>query len=174
MTSVIYICWSAQAGLYYHYGIPKYPLPEKLSGIYRHTTMKRDAVLTRGFNDRFYAPHSRYTGVRRQDVEAVPSLTVLADSDNAGVYLVQDEKMHRIFVCGHPEYSRMTLDAEYQRDLRKGIHPAMPHHYYRNDDPEIGPVFQWKAHAYLLFSNWLNYEVYQITPYQLSEIGEDR
>ena len=171
VTSVMYICWAAQAGFYYHYGIQKHALPEKLSGIYRHTTLYRNEALTRGFNDRFYAPHSRYTEVRREDVQAVPELTILAEADDAGVYLVHDKKNHRVFVCGHPEYSRMTLDAEYQRDVNKGIDPNMPIHYYRNDDPEIGPVFQWKAHAYLLFSNWLNYEVYQVTPYCLDAIG---
>lgn len=172
VTSTVHICWAAQAGLYYHYGIEKHPLPKKLSGIYRHTTLFTDEALTRGFNDRFFAPHSRYTGVSREDVLANPALTLLADSDNAGVYLVQDKQARRLFICGHPEYSRMTLDTEYRRDLKKGINPELPVHYYRDDDPAKGPVFQWKAHAYLLFSNWLNYCVYQVTPYAIERIGE--
>ncbi len=171
VTSTVHICWAAQAGLFYHYGIEKHPLPEKLSGIYRHTTLYRDEILTRGFNDRFFAPHSRYTGVDKADVLACPALTLLAEADNAGVYLIEDKEARRIFVCGHPEYSRMTLDNEYRRDLAKGINPALPVHYYRDDDPEKGPVFQWKAHAYLLFSNWLNYSVYQVTPYRIDDIG---
>ena len=173
VTSTVHICWAAQAGLYYHYGIEKHPLPKKLSGIYRHTTLYVDEPVTRGFNDRFFAPHSRYTGVDKEDIVNNPALTLLVDSDNAGVYLIQDKKARRLFICGHPEYSRMTLDAEYRRDLKKGINPELPVHYYRDDDPEKGPVFQWKAHAYLLFSNWLNYCVYQVTPYRLDKIGED-
>ena len=173
VTSTVYICWAAQAGLYFHYGIEKHALPAKLSGIYRHTTLYRDEILTRGFNDRFFAPHSRYTGVDKEDVQNEPSLTVLAEADDAGVYLIEDKQHNRVFICGHPEYSRMTLDAEYNRDLKKGIHPALPVHYYRDDDPKKGPVFQWKAHAFLLFSNWLNYRVYQVTPYRLDEIGHE-
>ncbi|MBQ6173411.1 MAG: homoserine O-succinyltransferase [Clostridia bacterium] len=171
VTSTVHICWAAQAGLFYHYGIEKHPLPEKLSGIYRHTTLYRDEILTRGFNDRFFAPHSRYTGVDTADVAANQDLTILAEADEAGVYLIEDKKAHRVFVCGHPEYSRMTLDNEYRRDLSKGLNPKLPVHYYRDDDPAKDPVFQWKAHAYLLFSNWLNYSVYQVTPYELNEIG---
>ena len=168
VTSTVYICWAAQAGLFYHYGIEKHLLPRKLSGIYRHTTLYVDEPLTRGFNDRFFAPHSRYTGVAREDVLARPELTILAESEDAGVYLIQDKRHNRVFVTGHPEYSRFTLDGEYTRDLGKGISPAVPAHYYRDDEPARGPVFQWKAHAFLLFSNWLNYAVYQITPYQLA------
>ncbi|MBR4710964.1 MAG: homoserine O-succinyltransferase [Clostridia bacterium] len=171
VTSTVFICWAAQAGLYYYYGIEKHPLPEKLSGIYRHTTLYRDETLTRGFNDRFFAPHSRYTGVDREDIVNTSALTLLAEADTAGVYLIEDKRAGRVFVCGHPEYSRMTLDNEYRRDVGKGLNPALPVHYYRDDDPEKGPVFQWKAHAYLLFSNWLNYCVYQVTPYQLDDIG---
>ena len=168
VTSTVYICWAAQAGLFYHYGIEKHLLPKKLSGIYRHSTLNVEEPLTRGFNDRFFAPHSRYTGVYREDVLACSSLTLLAESEDAGVYLIQDKRRNRIFVTGHPEYSRFTLDGEYTRDVGKGISPAVPAHYYRDDEPGRGPVFQWKAHAYLLFSNWLNYAVYQITPYLLS------
>ncbi len=168
VTSTVYICWAAQAGLFFHYGIEKHLLPKKLSGIYRHTTLNVEEPLTRGFNDRFFAPHSRYTGVYREDVLACGSLTLLAESEDAGVYLIQDKRRNRIFVTGHPEYSRFTLDGEYIRDVGKGISPAVPVRYYRDDEPGRGPVFQWKAHAYLLFSNCLNYAVYQITPYLLS------
>ena len=170
VTSVMHICWAAQAGLYYHYGIQKHLLPKKLSGIYRHEVTDTKAVLTRGFNDIFHAPHSRYTGVRREDVLAVPGLSVLAESEIAGVYLIQDAKNGRIFVTGHPEYCRDTLGNEYIRDVGRGLDPEIPVHYFRNDNPEEPPVFQWKASAYLLFANWLNYEVYQKTPYMLNQI----
>ena len=172
VTSTLHICWSAQAGLYHHYGIQKHPLPEKLSGIYRHTVTDTKARLTRGFNDVFYAPHSRYTGIRAVDVEAVPSLQVLASSDAAGVYLIEDAEKGRIFVTGHPEYRRDTLDQEYTRDVTRGLRPAIPVNYYEGNAPNRPPIFQWKAHAYLLFANWLNYAVYQETPYHLERIGQ--
>ena len=170
VTAVMYLCWSAQAGLYHHYGIGKHLLPAKLSGVYSHRTLYREEVLTRGFNDVFDAPHSRYTGILHEEFERHPELTILAESDVAGVYLVQDKKHHRLFVTGHPEYSRATLANEYSRDVAKGIHPSVPTRYFPNDNPAGTPMFQWKAHANLLFSNWLNYEVYQITPYRLSDI----
>ncbi|MBQ9197414.1 MAG: homoserine O-succinyltransferase [Clostridia bacterium] len=171
VTSTVYICWAAQAGLYYHYGIEKHALPRKLSGVYRHRTLYRDESLTRGFNDIFHAPHSRYTGVHRADIEKTDSLTVLADSEDAGAYLIQDKAKNRIFITGHPEYSRMTLAREYFRDVGKGLDPAVPIRYFETDDPLKEPIFQWKAHAYLLFSNWLNYAVYQETPYDISTIN---
>ena len=152
VTSTIHICWAAQAGLYYYYGIQKHPLPKKLSGIYSHRTLYRQESLTRGFNDIFHAPHSRYTGVDRADI-------------------IQDKKHGKIFITGHPEYSRNTLAHEYFRDVKKGIDPAIPRRYFAEDDPEQEPIFQWKAHAYLLFTNWLNYEVYQETPYDLNLIN---
>ena len=172
VTSTIHICWAAQAGLYYHYGITKYALPRKLSGIYRHQTLFREEPLIRGFNDVFHAPHSRYTGIRTEDVEKNDRLTILASSDAAGPYLIQDKQHGRIFITGHPEYSRMTLANEYVRDVNKGIKPDVPIHYFEDDDPRKEPIFQWKAHAYLLFSNWLNYEVYQETPYDLRTIPQ--
>ncbi|MBR6030239.1 MAG: homoserine O-succinyltransferase [Clostridia bacterium] len=172
VTSTVYICWAAQAGLYYHYGIEKLALPSKLSGIYRHRILVQDEPLLRGFNDRFDAPHSRYTGVRTEDVLKVPELTLLSDSEAAGVYLVKD-KHRRIFVCGHPEYSRSTLAREYRRDMDKGIAPSMPNRYFEEDDPTRAPRFQWRAHAHLLFGNWLNYYVYQLTPYDVERIGDE-
>ncbi|MBQ9308582.1 MAG: homoserine O-succinyltransferase [Clostridia bacterium] len=167
VTAVMHLCWSAQAGLYHHYGIEKHPLPAKLSGVYAHRTIYREAALTRGFNDVFHAPHSRYTGILREEVQRHPELIILAESDIAGLYLLHDKEKHRLFVTGHPEYSRATLANEYTRDIGKGIHPAIPTHYFPNDNPAGVPLFQWKAHANLLFTNWLNYEVYQVTPYQL-------
>ena len=170
VTATMFLCWSAQAGLYHFYNINKYELPAKLSGIYSHRTMYREEVLTRGFNDVFHAPHSRYTGILHQDIEHHPELTILAESDVAGVYLVHDKAMHRLFVTGHPEYSRATLANEYIRDIKRGLNPSVPVRYFPNDNPAGIPLFQWKAHAYLLFANWLNYEVYQITPYHLEDI----
>lgn len=167
VTAVMYLCWSAQAGLYHHYGIQKHPLPAKLSGVYSHRTIFREEPLTRGFNDIFHAPHSRYTGILKEEVQRHRELDILAESDVAGIYLVHDAEKHRLFVTGHPEYSRATLANEYMRDLAKGINPAVPARYFPNDSPAGIPQFQWKAHANLLFANWLNYEVYQITPYQL-------
>ena len=167
VTAMMHLCWSAQAGLYYHYGIEKHLLPTKLSGVYSHRTIFREEPLTRGFNDVFHAPHSRYTGILKEEVQRHRELDILAESDVAGVYLVHDNAKHRLFVTGHPEYSRATLANEYTRDLKKGINPAVPVHYFPNDNPAGVPLFQWKAHANLLFSNWLNYEVYQITPYLL-------
>ncbi len=169
VTAVMALCWSAQAALFHHYGIEKYPLPAKLSGVYSHRTVQRGDALTRGFDDVFYALHSRYTGIRREDVERHPELTVLAESDAAGVYLVHDAAKRRLFVTGHPEYSRDTLAQEYTRDVSKGIHPAIPAHYFPDDDPACIPFCQWKSHGGLLFTNWLNYEVYQLTPYVLGE-----
>ena len=167
VTALMCICWSAQAGLYHYYGIGKHPLPVKLSGVYSHRTIFREEPLTRGFNDVFHAPHSRYTGILKEEVQRHRSLDILADSDVAGIYLVHDSIKHRLFVTGHPEYSRATLAAEYTRDLAKGIQPSVPVRYFPNDNAAGVPQFQWKAHANLLFANWLNYEVYQVTPYRL-------
>ena len=168
VTATMFLCWSAQAGLYHYYGIEKHPLPAKLSGVYSHRTMFREEPLTRGFNDVFHAPHSRYTGILKEEVQRHRELDILAESDVAGVYLLHDNARHRLFVTGHPEYSRATLANEYTRDLKKGINPSVPVHYFPNDNAAGVPLFQWKAHANLLFANWLNYEVYQITPYQLN------
>lgn len=167
VTSTMYICWGALAGLYYHFGIPKVMLPRKLSGIYAHRVIDRKIPLVRSFDDVFYAPHSRYCGVRTEDVVAHPRLQLLAESEDAGVYLVKSCDGKQIFVLGHPEYDRMSLDAEYRRDLEKGIDPDIPEHYYENDNPDITPLLTWRGHANTLYTNWLNFYVYQETPYVL-------
>ena len=170
VTSTLHICWAAQAGLYYHYGIPKYQLPNKCSGIFMHTVRRSTAKLVRGFDTLFYAPHSRHTEVRASDIQAVPGLEILADSDDAGVYIVTTKKGRQIFVMGHSEYDADTLKNEYFRDLEKGMNPTVPVNYFENDDPHKKPVVRWRSHAHLLFSNWLNYFVYQITPYNIDDI----
>ncbi len=166
VTSTVHICWGAQAGLYYHYGIRKYRLDSKLSGIYLHTITDRKIPLIRSFDDEFFAPHSRYTAVDRMEVLNCRDLIVCAESEEAGVYLLVSEDGKQVFVMGHPEYDRMTLNDEYHRDLAKGIAPAVPVNYYRNDDPATFPLLRWRSHANLLYSNWLNFYVYQATPYQ--------
>lgn len=167
VTSTIHICWGAQAGLYYHYGIEKYALSEKLSGIYEHHVLNRKLPIVRGFDDYFKAPHSRYTGNRREDIEKHPELSIIAESEEAGPYLIMAENGKRFFVAGHPEYDRITLDCEYKRDLGKGLNPSIPKNYYPNDDASKRPVLSWRAHANTLYTNWLNYYVYQVTPYEL-------
>jgi len=168
--STIHICWAAQAGLYFHYGIKKYPLKRKLSGVYKHRTAKH-SVLLRGHDDVFWAPHSRYTEVRREDIEKVDDLEILAESEEAGVYIVASKNERQIFITGHPEYDRTTLKEEYERDIRKGLDVPIPANYFPDDDPKRKPVFTWCSHAHLLFSNWLNYAVYQKTPYNIEEIA---
>lgn len=167
VTSSMYICWASQAGLYHHYGIPKYMMKEKMSGVFRHTTYSRTNLLTRGFDDVFFAPHSRYTEVRKEDIEKVIDLEVLADSEEAGIYLVASKDLRRIFVTGHSEYDPLTLKSEYDRDIAKGLDIKIPKNYFLNDDPGQMPVVKWRSHASLLFSNWLNYCVYQMTPFVL-------
>jgi len=167
VTSSMYICWASQAGLYHHYGIPKYMMKEKMSGVFRHTTYSRTNLLTRGFDDVFFAPHSRYTEVRKEDIEKVSDLEVLADSEEAGIYLVASKDLRRIFVTGHSEYDPLTLKSEYDRDIAKGLDIKIPKNYFLNDDPGQMPVVKWRSHASLLFSNWLNYCVYQMTPFVL-------
>lgn len=169
VTSTIHICWGAQAGLYYHYGIKKELLPKKLSGVYKHRVMNRKEPLVRGFDDVFMAPHSRYTQVSRQQILDNPRLKVLADSDEAGIYIVLGDGGKEIFVMGHPEYDRLTLDQEYKRDIDKGIEPDLPVNYYPDDDCNRKPLLSWRSHANNLYTNWLNYYVYQITPYDLNE-----
>ena len=169
--STLCICWAAQAGLYHYYGIPKHLLREKLFGVYRHTASEPFAPILRGFDDEFYVPHSRHTEVRREDILRVPGLKILSESEEAGVYMVMGRGGREFFVTGHSEYSPYTLDAEYRRDLQKGLPIRMPEHYYRDDNPSNPPVVRWRAHANLLFSNWLNYYVYQETPYNINEIG---
>ena len=167
VTSTIHICWGAQAGLYYHYGIKKELLPKKLSGVYKHRVMNRKEPLVRGFDDVFMAPHSRYTQASRQQILDNPRLKVLADSDEAGIYIVLGDGGKEIFVMGHPEYDRLTLDQEYKRDIDKGIEPELPVNYYPDDDCNRKPMLSWSSHANNLYTNWLNYYVFQITPYVL-------
>ena len=170
--SVIHICWSAQAGLYYHYGIPKYMLSQKISGIFRHRVLNPLHPLVRGFDDNFWAPHSRYTEVRKEDILKRPELEILTESNAAGVHIVSAKNGRQIFVTGHEEYDRNTLKKEYLRDVRKGLHPMVPQNYFPNDDPSLSPPFVWRSHAFLMFSNCLNYFVYQNTPYNLGDIAE--
>lgn len=169
--STFHICWGAQAGLYYHYGIPKYRLPQKLSGIFPHVTLLPLHPLMRGFDDVYWVPHSRYTDVRMEDIKAVESLDILSVSEVSGVYIVGDRDCRRFFVTGHSEYDRNTLAGEFQRDRNKGLDIRIPDNYFPGNDPDSIPPMTWRAHASLLFSNWLNYIVYQRTPYDLSELG---
>ena len=170
VTSTLYICWAAQAGLYHHYGVPKYPLPAKMFGIFPHRALQPLHPIFRGFDDVFYVPHSRHTEVRSEDILRVPALTLLSESPEAGVYLVMARGGREFFVTGHSEYSPLTLDGEYRRDLGKGLPIEMPRNYYVDDDPAKGVLVRWRAHANLLFSNWLNYFVYQETPYDINNI----
>ncbi len=170
VTSTFHICWAAQAGLYYHYGVPKYPLESKCSGIFKHQVSRPTAKLVRGFDNEFYAPHSRHTEVRAEDIKKVKDLEILAESEEAGVYIVFTKGGRRIFVMGHSEYDANTLRDEYFRDVDKGMNPEVPKHYFPNDNPRRRPVVKWRSHANLLFSNWLNYFVYQITPYDIDTI----
>lgn len=172
VTSTMYICWAAQAGLYYHYGIPKYPLDKKMFGIFEHHVTEGFSHLPifRGFDDVFYVPHSRHTEVRREDIDKCKELQVVSESDESGVHIVMARGGREIFVTGHSEYSPYTLDGEYRRDLGKGLPIDMPKNYYRNDNPEQGPLVRWRSTANLLFCNWLNYYVYQETPYDINQI----
>lgn len=167
VTSTLHICWGAQAGLYYHFGLEKKALDRKISGIFEHRVRNRKEPLVRGFDDYFYAPHSRYTEVTREDVYACESLKVLAESDEAGIYIAMAGDGKQIFITGHPEYDRVTLKNEYIRDCGKGLNPEIPAHYFPDDDPEKEPFLQWRSHSINLYSNWLNYYVYQVTPYEL-------
>lgn len=167
VTSTLHLCWGAQAGIYYHYGINKTMLSKKLSGVYRHRVRNRKIPLVRGFDDVFMAPHSRHTEVPQQLLEEDDRITILADSLQAGVFLCMAQEGRQIFVMGHPEYDRMTLDAEYKRDMGRGLNPQIPENYYPDDDPENKPVLTWRAHANSLYTNWLNYYVYQVTPYDM-------
>ena len=171
VTSTFHICWGAQVGLYYHYGIPKYQREKKLSGIYRHKVLHHKVPLCRSMDDYIMAPHSRYTEVRREDVEKHPQLQILAESEEAGLFLIMSQDCRQIFVQGHPEYDRMTLDEEYHRDMERGLNPEIPCNYYEDNDPEKRPVLCWRNMANTLYSNWLNYYVYQETPYVL-EVDE--
>ena len=170
VTSVMYICWAAQAGLFYHYGVPKYPLPKKMFGIFPQIPSNTRLPIFRGFDDVFYMPHSRHTEIRREDILRVPELSIIAESEQSGVSMVMARNGREIFVTGHSEYSPNTLDTEYRRDLAKGLPIEMPVNYYRNDDPDQGPLVTWRGHGNLLFTNWLNYYVYQETPYNIEDI----
>ena len=170
--STFHICWGAQAGLYYHYGIPKYPLAEKLFGVFPHVVERRSNMLFRGSDDVFMVPHSRHTTVRREDVEAVPALKILASSPQAGIYALSTDSGRQIFITGHSEYDAMTLDQEYRRDKSQGKPIALPKNYYPNDDDTQPPRVTWRSCANLLYSNWLNYFVYQTTPYDLDRLKD--
>ena len=165
VTSTVHICWGAQAAVYYHYGIKKRILPKKLFGIYEHQVLNRKVPLVRGFDDVFMAPHSRHTTVDSEQIHNCEELTVLAESEEAGVFLAMAENGKKIYVMGHPEYDRMTLDGEYKRDKEKGLPIDLPYNYYPNDDATKRPLLQWRSHANGFYSNWLNYYVYQQTPY---------
>ena len=168
--STLHICWGAQAGLYYHYGIPKRALPEKLFGVFLHTVEDPNFILFRGFDDQFWVPHSRHTTVYREDIEAVPELKILAASQEAGVYAVKTDGGHQIFLMGHAEYDWDTLKMEYDRDVAAGAAIRLPKHYFPNDDPAQTPVVTWRSCGNLLYSNWLNYNVYQTVPYDIRDI----
>lgn len=172
VTSTFHICWGAQAALYYHYGIPKYPLEKKLFGVYKHTVVpeKKHKILLRGFDDEFYVPHSRHTEFREEDISKVPELEILAKSDKAGVYIVTAKSERQFFISGHSEYDADTLATEYFRDKNKGRNIDIPENYFKDSDPSKPPMMLWRAHANLLYSNWLNYFVYQTTPYNINDI----
>ena len=170
VTSTFYICWAAQAGLYHFYGVPKYLIPEKVFGVYEHVVYDKLNPIFRGFDDVFYVPHSRHTELHKEDILKVPELTLLSESPVSGVYMVMARNGRDIFITGHSEYSAYTLDSEYKRDLKKGLPIRMPENYYRDNNPKNEPVVRWRSHANLLFTNWLNYFVYQETPYDLSNV----
>jgi homoserine O-succinyltransferase len=167
--ALFHICWGAQAALYHQFGIPKYPLPAKQFGVFPHRVLEKNIKLLRGFDDIFYAPHSRHTEIRRADIEKVPELKILAESDEAGIYITATRDGRQIFVTGHSEYDPQTLKNEYDRDIAANLPIAIPANYYPNDDPTQPPVVRWRGHAHLLFSNWINYYVYQETPYDLNQ-----
>ena len=170
VTSTLYICWAAQAGLYHFYGVPKYDLPAKMFGVFRHSLREPFVPIFRGFDDEFFVPHSRHTEIRREDIMKVPELTLLSESEESGVYMAMARGGREFFITGHSEYSPYTLNDEYMRDLGKGLPINKPRNYYRNNDPAQGPVVRWRGHANLLFTNWLNYYVYQETPFRREDI----
>jgi len=171
VTSTLHICWAAQAGLYYHYGVPKHPIENKISGVFEHTVTTSKEPIIRGFDDRFLAPHSRHTEVRKEDIEKIDKLDIISESEDAGIYIVLARKGRQIFVTGHSEYDPLTLKDEYDRDRKKGMNPVIPKNYFPDDNPDLYPKVSWRSHAHLLFSNWLNYYVYQMTPYNLDDIN---
>jgi homoserine O-succinyltransferase len=167
VSSTFHICWGAQAGLYYHYGIPKYELQHKKFGVFKHSINKKNVKLLRGFDDRFYVPHSRHTEVKKEDIIKKTELEILAESDEAGIYIVSANGGRQIFVMGHSEYDPLTLKDEYDRDISKGLKIDVPQNYFQDNDPSKEPIVKWRGHANLLYLNWLNYYVYQVTPYEL-------
>ena len=171
VTSTLHLCWGAQAGLYYHYNISKIMLEKKLFGIYTQNVKNRRTPLVRGFDDHFFMPQSRYTGLDKKEIEAIEDLVVLSESDETGVTIVMDKDGHQIFVMGHFEYDRVTLDTEYKRDVAKGIDIELPKNYYPNNDTDLRPALMWRAHGNILYSNWLNYYVYQMTPYEIENVN---
>jgi len=170
VTSTLYICWAAQAGLYHFHGVPKYVLPAKMFGVFRHTATDPTNSIFRGYDDEFFVPHSRHTEVRREDILKVKELTILSESEESGIYMVMARNGRDFFITGHSEYSPYTLDTEYKRDVSKGLPIELPANYYTQNNPELPPLVRWRAHANLLFSNWLNYFVYQETPFDIREI----
>ena len=171
--STMHICWGAQAGLFHHYGVKKIPLDKKLFGVFPHRSEYKESILMRGFDDVFMVPNSRHTTVLREDIEAVPELQILASSDEAGVLLIRSRKHRQFFIMGHPEYDALTLQNEYLRDLNANKPIEIPRHYYPDDDPSQPPIVSWRGHANLLYSNWLNYFVYQTTPYDITKVGQE-
>jgi homoserine O-succinyltransferase len=172
--STFHICWGAQAGLYYHYGIKKYPLDNKLFGVFEHTADYKNSMLLRGFDDRFFVPHSRHTTVKREEIEKVPELKIVASSEKAGIYALLTDNGKQVFITGHSEYDANTLHDEYMRDLQKGEPIDIPENYYPGDDSNAAPIVKWRSHAHLLYSNWLNYFVYQTTPFDITEIKKPK
>ena len=172
VTSTLYICWAAFAGPYYHYGVPKHLTSSKISGVFRHRVNDQRNPIFRGFDDEFYVPHSRHVQLVRSDIESVTGLQILSESPESGIYMVMARGGREFFITGHSEYSPLTLDYEYHRDLDRGLNPAIPVHWYIDDDPSRGPLGRWRSHANLLFSNWLNYFVYQATPYDIRDIHD--
>lgn len=170
VTSTMYICWASQAGLYHHFGVPKYPVQSKIFGVFPHATTARHVKLLRGFDELFFVPQSRHTEVRKEDIEKVPELDILSESEEAGIYLVATKDGKHVFVTGHSEYDTCTLKWEYDRDVAKGLSIEVPKNYFPNNDPSRDPLVTWRAHANLLFSNWLNYYVYQETPFDLAAL----
>ncbi|MCI9352504.1 MAG: homoserine O-succinyltransferase [Lawsonibacter sp.] len=168
--STLHVCWGAQAGLYYHYGIPKYSLPKKLFGVFPHVALKKQSPLFRGFDDEFYIPHSRHTENHEEDIRKIPELELLSVSEEAGVFAVKSEDNRRFFITGHPEYDPDTLSREYFRDVEKGLSIQVPRHYFPGDDPSLAPVVRWRSAGQLFYTNWLNYYVYQTTPYDITQI----
>jgi homoserine O-succinyltransferase len=172
VTSTVYICWAAQAALYHFYGVPKYPTSEKVFGIFKHKALVPHLPIFRGFDDEFFAPHSRHSEILRKDIEKIDALTIISESEEAGVHIVTARNGREFFITGHSEYAPDTLDNEYRRDVAKGLPIKIPQNYYRDDNPDNGPVVKWRGHANLLFGNWLNYYVYQETPYNIDDISE--